>query len=210
MQGADRAALRENMLLSGKHDVYGGVVVHGPAFEEFEPDSGCKAFSQQLVASLTAWREQNKRGIWLEVPLRRAHLVPVALDNGFRVHHASDAYIMLTLWLPEDEASTLPEYASHFIGVGGLVINDSNEVLLVEEKFVPPHIMEKLKANAGGTTPRLWKLPGGLVSAGESIADAVEREVYEEVSDQMMVACALAPRPFTAAPNVTLQLLLHV
>ena len=55
-------------------------------------------------------------------------------------------------------------------------------VLLVEEKFVPPRILEKLKANANGATPRLWKLPGGLVSAGESIADAVEREVYEEVS----------------------------
>ena len=118
------------------------------AFEEFEQDGGgCKAFSQQLTASVAAWRQQDKRGIWLEVPLRRAHLVPSALDQGFRVHHASDAYIMLTQWLPEDEESTLPEYASHFIGVGGMVINDNNEVLLVEEKFVPPRILEKLKAN---------------------------------------------------------------
>ncbi len=39
--------------------------------------------------------------------------------------------VMLTRWLPSTEASTIPEYASHTIGVGGFVMNDKNEVLVV-------------------------------------------------------------------------------
>ena len=65
LEGRVKTAARRKMVLSGKHDVYGGVVVSASAFEEFEQDGGgCKAFSQQLTASVAAWRQQDKRGIW--------------------------------------------------------------------------------------------------------------------------------------------------
>ena len=38
--------------------------------------------------------------------------------------------MMLTQWLSEKEASTIPANASHQIGVGALVLNDKNEVSL--------------------------------------------------------------------------------
>jgi hypothetical protein len=36
---------------------------------------------------------------------------------GFVFHHADPAYVMLTLWLPKKTPSTLPGFASHYIGV---------------------------------------------------------------------------------------------
>lgn len=61
----------------------------------------------------------------------------------------------------------MPGYASHYIGVGGFVVSkDWNKILSVQEK--KPMI------------PGLWKLPGGLVEPGETIAAAVIREVFEE------------------------------
>jgi 8-oxo-dGTP pyrophosphatase MutT (NUDIX family) len=73
---------------------------------------------------------------------------------------------MLTKWLP-NTPSKLPTYATHFVGVGGLVLDkERKNVLCIQEAH--PLIKD------------LWKLPGGLVEAGESIETAVVREVWEE------------------------------
>ncbi|MFC1867906.1 NUDIX hydrolase [Thermodesulfobacteriota bacterium] len=53
------------------------------------------------------------------------------------------------------------------IGVGGIIFDD-NSVLLVK------------RAQAPGTGK--WSLPGGAVELGETLVDALNREVYEEVS----------------------------
>eukprot|EP01097_Dermamoeba_algensis_P009177 TRINITY_DN6356_c0_g1_i1.p1 TRINITY_DN6356_c0_g1~~TRINITY_DN6356_c0_g1_i1.p1 ORF type:complete len:184 (-),score=21.97 TRINITY_DN6356_c0_g1_i1:17-568(-) len=67
---------------------------------------------------------------------------------------------MMTHWL-QDETNKLPDYASHYIGVGGFVQNEKGELLVVSEKYWnEPH----------------WKLP----DAGESLVQGVIREVKEE------------------------------
>jgi len=48
-------------------------------------------------------------------------------QEGFRYHHAEPGYVMLTYWIPEGPCM-LPANASHQVGVGGFVINDSSEV----------------------------------------------------------------------------------
>ena len=58
----------------------------------------------------------------------------------------------------------MPAYANHYCGVGGIVINSKDEVLLIEE--IRP--------------PKKWKLPGGFVDPCENLSSAVEREVREE------------------------------
>lgn len=55
---------------------------------------------------------------------------------------------MLTLWLPET-TNNLPHYVTHAIGVGGFVVNDKNEVLVIQEKY--------------GPIVNFWKIPGGRV-----------------------------------------------
>ena len=51
-------------------------------------------------------------------------------------------------WLAETEPDQIPSYAHHMIGVGGFVVNEQNQVLVISERFRHrPHL----------------KLPGGIV-----------------------------------------------
>ena len=61
----------------------------------------------------------------------------------------------------------MPSFATHYIGVGGLVLNKNKTKILA--------IQERKPISEG-----LWKLPGGLVETGENIQEACIREVYEE------------------------------
>ena len=79
---------------------------------------------------------------------------------------------MLTKWLPETP-NTLPNYTTHFVGVGGFVVRENNgkkEVLVVKEK--------------SGPATTIWKVPGGMSDPGEDIATVAVREVLEETGIQ--------------------------
>jgi 8-oxo-dGTP diphosphatase len=51
---------------------------------------------------------------------------------------------------------------NHFVSVAGLVTNENHEVLLVK------------------SPKRGWEFPGGMVEPGESLQEALMREIYEE------------------------------
>nr|WP_144926610.1 NUDIX hydrolase [Paenibacillus bovis] len=53
----------------------------------------------------------------------------------------------------------------HMVSTGGVLLRD-NEVLLVQVNY--------------GTNKGLWMIPGGVVEAGESLEEAVVREIREE------------------------------
>lgn len=143
-------------------DHYGGVLIEADALP-----GDLVVFGQMLEASLAQWREEEKRGVWLKVPSAKAHLISIAVELGFAFHHADPAYVMLTLWLPKKTPSTLPGFASHYVGVGGVVINDkTQEILVVKER--------------NGPITKIWKFPGGMLELGEEIKDGVVREVKEE------------------------------
>ena len=112
-------------------------------------------------------------------------MVCLVFQLGFKFHHAQENYVMLKKWLPEQEEDNTPAYAAQYLGCGGLVVNEHNQMLVVKEKY--------------HTTPT-WKLPGGHAEpgkdnnytlfiiydytgcfvAGEEIAEATQREVFEE------------------------------
>ena len=123
-------------------------------------------FKHALQKSLEAWKSAGVLVVWLEVPIAKAALVPVAVEAGFSYHHAGDDYLLLTL--PLAEGAHIPPYASHYIGAGGVVLDDNNDLLVVREKY------------GFANRPSTFKLPGGALRTGEHLADAVVREVLEE------------------------------
>jgi len=157
--------------LVSTEDRYGGVEV---TVADGSPQIG--RFDCELKESLRRWQSGGKRGVWLKLPLRAAAYVGPGVANGFSFHHAKDDYVLLTRWLPADSPNTLPKYSFTQIGVGGVVVNGKDEVLMVVEKVSPLPMFQ-------GS----WKLPGGLADPGEDFADTVAREVREETG----VVCTL-------------------
>jgi 8-oxo-dGTP pyrophosphatase MutT (NUDIX family) len=152
-------------VLSGQIDRYKGIKI---ADENIEGDWLVQdRFSDTLKKSLDVYRQEGFRGVWLKLTTEKVHLAGVAAqEHGFKFHHAKDGYVMLTKWLPET-MNKLPGFASHYVGVGGLVLDrERQKVLAIQER--KPLIND------------LWKLPGGLVETGESIQEAAIREVWEE------------------------------
>jgi hypothetical protein len=71
--------------------------------------------------------------------------VPIAIELGFQYHYCDEARLVLTKWLPVTPYR-LPPAPSHFVGVGGFVVNSRRELLVVREKH--------------GPITKIWKLPG--------------------------------------------------
>lgn len=137
-------------------------------FLGIEVDMGClpgetAVFQQQLAHSLNIWRDGGFKLVWLQIPITQANLIPTAVDAGFRFHHSDENYLMLVYQIQPD--AFIPPYATHYIGAGGVVINDKNELLVIWER---------------SHSRRYYKLPGGAIHAGEHLADGVMREVFEE------------------------------
>ena len=53
-------------------------------------------------------------------------------------------------------------YPVHIVAVGGLIENDEGKILMVK------------------SPDRGWEIPGGQVEAGETLTDALKREIKEE------------------------------
>lgn len=148
--------------LPAERDRFGGVLPHPEALAT-DPDD----FARQLRVAVEQWRQEGLRLVWLQVPIARAALVPVAVAAGFRYHHAADEYLMMTCRLVD--GAFIPAHASHYIGAGGVVLTSADELLVVAEKY-----------HGAAGQPLRYKLPGGALHAGEHLVDGVMREVAEE------------------------------
>jgi 8-oxo-dGTP pyrophosphatase MutT (NUDIX family) len=141
-------------------DRFGGVIVD----PEQLPEDGAD-FAAILDRSLADWTVAGYRLVWLDVPIARAPLIPIAVAAGFVFHHSDEGDLVLTRRLVED--AFVPVHATHYVGVGGVVLNDRRDLLVVCERH-------------RRTSQRYYKLPGGALQPGEHLVDAVLREVLEE------------------------------
>ncbi|GLG95265.1 Putative nudix hydrolase fgf-2, partial [Gryllus bimaculatus] len=150
-------------IFQGKKDIYKGIVVNSSEAS----DGGC--FSITLEESLKYWRTNNVRTVWFNVALEQADWIPELAKNGFKFHHIKGDDVVMYKWLPENEECNIPSYCHTMVGVGSVVINSDDEILVIQERF---------------STKQQWKLPGGYVEPGENIGDAAVREVFEETNVQ--------------------------
>lgn len=152
--------------LPADENPFGGVL---PKPDSLGPDP--VEFAARLAHSLSVWREADYRVVWLEVPLERAALIPVAVEAGFGFHHSGTDYLMMTLQL--EPGAFIPAYSSHYIGAGGVAINERDELLVVSERY-----------RSNPDRPPRFKLPGGALDEGEHLVEGVVREVLEETGVQ--------------------------
>lgn len=123
-----------------------------------------RTFRERLEATMTACQELGKSSLWMHVPMSRGSLMEDMSE--FELHHAQGEYAVLNVWLKET-VSKIPDFATHNVGVGAVVVNSRDEILLVRElrkNYMP------------------WKTPTGLSELGEQIDEAIVREVLEETS----------------------------
>lgn len=137
---------------------------HNSAKLVVTPDLDRSNFRERLKKTVELCRSDNKTSLWVEVSMSMAGLIEDMVDCGLQFHHAQGKTASLNLWLKDTE-SKIPEYATHHVGVGAIVVNSREEILCVRE----------LRKNY-----RPWKIPGGLSELGEHIDEAAVREVFEE------------------------------
>ncbi len=147
------------MTLSFEENPYQGVELN----PETLPESASGAF-ECLEETLGELKLKGYQLAWLLLVPERAEAVPAALKAGFEYHHAGpEEGVLLVCRLNPD--AHVPEYATHYIGVGGVVLDEENRLLVIQERH---HVKKH------------YKLPGGALDPGEHISDAALREVFEE------------------------------
>jgi len=124
-----------------------------------------QSFYLVLKNNIDTWKNDSVKLVWLQINKEFYSKIQIASQFGFLMHHASPNYVMMTLAIEID--TFIPPYSTHYIGVGGVVVNDLNEILVVSEKY-------RSSANPS------YKLPGGALVQGEHISQAAVREVFEE------------------------------
>ncbi len=143
---------------------FGGAVVAAAGL----PDN-TDEFILKLDETIKDLNNQKIKVLWMTLPLEKSEFVPIAAARGFIYHHAEPDYLHMTCTLID--GSYIPPYATHYIGAGGVVLDDQNRLLVISEKYYI-------------TETRRFKLPGGALNSGEHISEAVVREVLEETGIQ--------------------------
>lgn len=150
-------------LLTSTDDDYSGVIVELMD----HPIMDSTTFLSILRPSISNWKQQGKKGVWIKLPIHLANVVETLIKEGFWYHHAEPKYLMLVHWIA-DSANTIPANATHRVGIGAFVVNEKREVLVLQEKT----------GHFQGTGS--WKFPTGVADQGEDICAAAVREVKEE------------------------------
>lgn len=172
-----------HQVLKHRLDRYDGCLIDDPRSLPETRDE----FNSKLKHSLDVWREEKKRGVWLTLsPERVAFAADAISQHGFELHSANREQLTLTKWLPLEQPNTLPAGASHYVGVGCLLLNKTkNSVLVVQEK------------NGVLKGKNFWKIPTGAVDAGEDLMGACQRELMEETGIRAKVKGLVLVRQLT-------------
>jgi ADP-ribose pyrophosphatase YjhB (NUDIX family) len=146
-------------MLTTEKDLYNGLIV------ETESISLCLSeFSSDLQNLLKTSKQKKIALLWLDLTSEQHEYISVALSFGFEFHNCEAQRMTLTFQVAK--GAYIPVPPTHTIGVGAVVINNSNEILLVRDRIHTSH--------------SIYKLPGGMLEHAQSLEEGVVREVWEE------------------------------
>ncbi|HHD75393.1 MAG TPA: NUDIX domain-containing protein [Campylobacterales bacterium] len=166
-------------MLKFKEDIYNGLIVDIDSIEESAIE-----FKLSLEKLINASRNANKSLIWIDLTTKQAIHISIAIAMGFEFHNCEAQRTTLTFKVKKD--AYIPVAPTHTIGVGAVVINDKNELLMVRDRI--------------HTSRSLYKLPGGMLEHAQSLEEGVVREVWEETGIKaklIKMVSVLNSHPFT-------------
>ncbi len=167
---------KDSLLQNCTINIYNGVeldlekiMVNNNSRQNFEN------FPEILEHSLNRWNHNSVSSITVRIPSTLTEYLKIFLEKDFYFHHTRGNALYLCKWTDKKSRDKIPTFAHHHVGIGACILNQNIEFLLIREKFSPSY------ANAN---PRkhLWKFVTGLIEEGESVVQATQREVKEEVN----------------------------
>ncbi|WNO08812.1 NUDIX hydrolase [Teredinibacter sp. KSP-S5-2] len=155
---------------------------HGIEICNIEKEITLESFSKNLIEEINLWEKKDKKLIWLTLPINQSKYIHCATALGFVFHNCHETEITLIKRLTPNAYA--PFAPTHTVGVGGMVINANKEILVIRER---------------NSVYKGYKLPGGILEAGETIRQGVIREIKEETgvdSEFRSVSGFLAGYPY--------------
>lgn len=137
-------------------DPYNGITIEIESLPETKEE-----FSENLELLIDSV-EKRRNLIWIYIDISKSEFIPLATSKGFFFHSCDESYVLVVKRLKKN--AIIPTAANHTLGVGAVVINEKNEILVIKEKIYST----------------AFKLPGGHIDNAEMISQACIREVYEE------------------------------
>ena len=146
-------------MLRTQRDLYNGLIIETESIPLCISD-----FSNSLQTLLETSQKEKKALLWLDLTSKLHEHISVALSLGFEFHNCEAQRVTLTYQATKN--SYIPVPPTHTIGVGAVVINANNEILLVRDRIHTSH--------------SIYKFPGGMLEHAQSLEEGVVREVWEE------------------------------
>lgn len=135
-------------------DKYEGIIIDNSTIPHLLED-----FEKEIVNILN--NVVNKKLLWIKLPIIKSDFIPILIKYDFVFHHCNEEDITLLKKLSKNPI--IPTARNHTLGVGVVVINEVNELLLIKDRL-----------------GKRYKLPGGYIDDDENISTAAVREVKEE------------------------------
>jgi len=166
-------------MLTTKKDLYNGLIVETESIS-----SSVSTFKESLKKLLQQAKIDKISLLWIDLTTTQHEHIALALELGFEFHNCEAKRVTLTYQVTKE--AYIPVPPTHTIGVGAVVINAKNELLMVRDRIHTSH--------------SLYKLPGGMLEDAQSLEEGVIREVWEETGIKaklIKMVSVLNSHPFT-------------
>lgn len=137
-------------------DAYNGITIGSKYLPEFKREFELNL--DKLIEEVGDGRNL----IWIYINIEKSDFIPVAVKRGFVFHTCEADYVLLVKRLKQN--AIVPTAANYTLGIGAVIINKNNELLVVKNRHLPIGYI----------------LPGGHIETSELLSEALQREIKEE------------------------------